>query len=155
MEKELRRDHNGLTEEEFLRQYKASDYPRPSLTVDVVMFDTAQEQLKVLLQDEKYRKEWEENQKLTNDPRITKFGRILRKTSLDEIPQLMNVLLGDMSLVGPRPLVEGELESHDGLKLYQRVKPGITVFRLAFMMFSTVSMSSVRRRMLWSISSRM
>ena len=49
MEKELRRDHNGLTEEEFLRQYKASDYPRPSLTVDVVMFDTAQEQLKVLL----------------------------------------------------------------------------------------------------------
>lgn len=90
------------------------------------MVPDAEEQLKVLLQDEKYRKEWEENQKLTNDPRITKFGRILRKTSLDEIPQLMNVLLGDMSLVGPRPLVEGELESHDGLKLYQRVKPGIT-----------------------------
>ena len=90
------------------------------------MVPDAEEQLKVLLQDEKYRKEWEENQKLSNDPRITKFGRILRKTSLDEIPQMMNVFLGDMSLVGPRPLVAGELESHNGLKLYERVKPGIT-----------------------------
>ena len=90
------------------------------------MVPDAEEQLKVLLQDEKYRKEWEENQKFSNDPRITKFGRILRRTSLDEFPQLINVLVGDMSLVGPRPLVSGELESHDGLKLYQRVKPGIT-----------------------------
>lgn len=90
------------------------------------MVPDADEQLKVLLQDEKYRKEWEEYQKLTNDPRITKFGRILRKTSLDEFPQFINVLVGDMSLVGPRPLVVGELEKHDGLKLYQRVKPGIT-----------------------------
>ena len=82
--------------------------------------------LKELLKDEKYRKEWEENQKLSNDPRITKVGNILRKTSLDELPQLINVLNGDMSLVGPRPLVEGELEAHNGLKLYQMVKPGIT-----------------------------
>ena len=86
----------------------------------------ADKQLKILLQDEKYRKEWEENQKFANDPRITKLGRILRKTSLDELPQMINILLGDMSLVGPRPLVQGELEQHDGLKLYQRVKPGIT-----------------------------
>ena len=90
------------------------------------MVPDAGEILKELLKDEKYRKEWEENQKFENDPRITKVGRVLRKTSLDEIPQLINVLKGDMSLVGPRPLVEGELESHGGLKLYQKVKPGIT-----------------------------
>ena len=90
------------------------------------MIPDADKQLEILLQDENYRKEWEENQKFANDPRITKAGRILRKTSLDELPQMINVLLGDMSLVGPRPLVKGELELHDGLKLYQRVKPGIT-----------------------------
>ena len=90
------------------------------------MVPDADKQLEILLQDEKYRKEWEENQKFANDPRITKAGRILRKTSLDELPQMINILLGDMSLVGPRPLVKGELELHDGLKLYQRVKPGIT-----------------------------
>ena len=90
------------------------------------MVPDADKQLEILLQDENYRKEWEENQKFANDPRITKTGRVLRKTSLDELPQMINVLLGDMSLVGPRPLVKGELELHDGLKLYQRVKPGIT-----------------------------
>ena len=90
------------------------------------MAPDADKQLEILLQDENYRKEWEENQKFANDPRITKVGRILRKTSMDELPQMINVLLGDMSLVGPRPLVNGELELHDGLKLYQRVKPGIT-----------------------------
>ena len=90
------------------------------------MVTDADEQLKELLKDPKYRKEWDEYQKLSNDPRITKVGKILRRTSLDEFPQMINVLVGDMSLVGPRPLVKGELESHDGLKLYQRVKPGIT-----------------------------
>lgn len=90
------------------------------------MVPNAEEVLVELLKDEKYRKEWEENQKFEQDPRITKIGNILRKTSIDELPQLLNVLLGDMSLVGPRPLVEGELEFHDGLKLYQKVKPGIT-----------------------------
>ena len=82
--------------------------------------------LNTALKDEKYKKEWEEEQKFSNDPRITKVGRILRKTSIDELPQMINVLKGDMSLVGPRPLVDGELEQHGGLKLYQRVKPGIT-----------------------------
>ena len=82
--------------------------------------------LKDMLKEEKWRKQWEENQKFDNDPRITKAGKILRKTSIDELPQLLNVLKGDMSLVGPRPLVAGELEEHGGLKLYQRVKPGIT-----------------------------
>lgn len=90
------------------------------------MVTDADKRLKELLKEEKYRKEWEENQKLTNDPRITKVGRVLRKLSVDEFPQFINLIKGDMSLVGPRPLVEGELESHDGLKLYQKVKPGIT-----------------------------
>ncbi len=90
------------------------------------MVPNAEELLQELLKNEQYRKEWEENQKFEHDPRITKIGNFIRKTSIDELPQLLNVLIGDMSLVGPRPLVKGELEAHDGLKLYQRVKPGIT-----------------------------
>lgn len=90
------------------------------------MVPNADDVLKELLKDPKYKAEWDENQKFSNDPRITKAGRILRKTSIDELPQLLNVLKGDMSLVGPRPLVAGELEKFGGLKLYQRVKPGIT-----------------------------
>ena len=90
------------------------------------MVPDADERLKEMLKDENYKKEWQENQKFANDPRITKVGRILRKTSIDELPQMINILKGDMSLVGPRPLVEHELEEHGGLKLYQKVKPGIT-----------------------------
>lgn len=90
------------------------------------MVSNAGEVLEELLKDEKYRKEWDESQKFEDDPRITKVGNILRKTSIDEIPQFINVLVGDMSLIGPRPLVEGELEKFGGLKLYERVKPGIT-----------------------------
>ena len=73
------------------------------------------------------KKEWEEDQKLKNDPRITWIGNILRKTSLDELPQLFNVLKGEMSLVGPRPIVKNEIEKY-GLNyfLYKRVRPGIT-----------------------------
>lgn len=90
------------------------------------MVPNADEVLKELLKDPKYKAEWEENQKFEDDPRVTKIGSVLRKTSIDELPQLINVLFGQMSLVGPRPLVEGELEMHGGLKLYQKVKPGIT-----------------------------
>lgn len=82
--------------------------------------------LKELLKDPKYAKEWAENQKFEHDPRITKMGGFLRKTSLDEVPQFLNVLKGDMSVIGPRPLVPGELEQHGGLQLYNQVKPGIT-----------------------------
>ncbi len=65
--------------------------------------------------------------KLKDDPRITKFGKFLRKTSLDELPQFINVLLNDMSLIGPRPLVKGELDAHNGNHdVYEKVKPGIT-----------------------------
>lgn len=91
------------------------------------MVPNADEVLKELLKKPKYKKEWKENQKFKDDPRITKIGKILRKTSLDELPQLINVLKGDMSLIGPRPLVEGELDEHNGNHaLYESVRPGVT-----------------------------
>lgn len=90
------------------------------------MVPNAEEELEKLLKDKKLKKEWDKYHKLENDPRITKVGRILRKTSLDELPQFFNVLKGDMSIIGPRPLVEGELQQHHGLRLYEKVKPGIT-----------------------------
>lgn len=90
------------------------------------MVPNADEVLKELLKQEKYRKEWEQNQKFEKDPRITKVGRFLRKTSLDEFPQFINVIKGEMSVVGPRPLIRGELEEHNGLTLYNKVRPGVT-----------------------------
>jgi exopolysaccharide production protein ExoY len=73
------------------------------------------------------RAEWEATQKLTNDPRITAIGRFLRVTSLDELPQLINVIRGDMSLVGPRPIVQDEVARYaDEIVHYAAVRPGIT-----------------------------
>ena len=75
---------------------------------------------------------WQEyercNFKLKNDPRITRAGGFLRKTSLDELPQLINILKGEMSLVGPRPIMESEIAYYgiDALNCYTRVRPGIT-----------------------------
>lgn len=73
------------------------------------------------------RAEWERTQKLKNDPRITRFGQILRKTSLDELPQLYNVLIGNMSLVGPRPMLESQVALYPG-SAYFRLRPGVTGF---------------------------
>ena len=92
------------------------------------MISNSQEVLKTLLEnDAEARMEWERDQKLKNDPRITPVGNFLRKTSLDELPQLINVLRGDMSLVGPRPVTQEELSRYgEEVTFYLRVKPGIT-----------------------------
>ena len=71
------------------------------------------------------RQEWQETQKLKADPRITRFGSFLRKTSLDELPQLWNVLMGDMSIVGPRPMMLDQQALYPG-QAYYRLRPGIT-----------------------------
>jgi exopolysaccharide production protein ExoY len=82
---------------------------------------------RLLEHDKSAHAEWIRDQKLSNDPRITPIGRLLRRTSLDELPQLFNVLLGDMSLVGPRPIVVPELARYGAVKgHYLSVKPGMT-----------------------------
>ena len=77
--------------------------------------------------NEKLRIEYKETHKLKNDPRITKIGKFLRKTSLDELPQLFNVLRMEMSIVGPRPIVSAELDKYgSSIKEVLSIKPGIT-----------------------------
>jgi exopolysaccharide production protein ExoY len=82
---------------------------------------------KLLKQDPALLREWTQHHKLTNDPRITRLGHFLRQSSLDELPQLFNVLVGDMSLVGPRPIVQAEID-HYGRHIhhYLDIKPGLT-----------------------------
>ncbi|HWA75695.1 MAG TPA: exopolysaccharide biosynthesis polyprenyl glycosylphosphotransferase [Polyangiaceae bacterium] len=112
-------------------------YPQKRLGADGVrfsalkfrtMYTDADRRLKDLLaKNAKLRAEYEEFHKLTNDPRVTKVGRFLRKYSLDELPQLWNVLVGEMSLVGPRPYLESEIPDMDQKEsIILRVKPGIT-----------------------------
>lgn len=82
-----------------------------------------------LAHDAAARAEWNEQRKLTQDPRVTPLGAVLRRLSVDELPQLLNVLRGDMSLVGPRPVVPAELVEHyvgEPASLYCSVRPGLT-----------------------------
>ena len=90
------------------------------------MVPNADEKLEAyLLANPMARVEWDEHQKLASDPRITRIGAVLRKTSLDELPQLWNVLLGDMSIVGPRPMMVEQRSLYPGEAYYEH-RPGIT-----------------------------
>jgi lipopolysaccharide/colanic/teichoic acid biosynthesis glycosyltransferase len=80
-----------------------------------------------LARDPAMRREWDHAQKLRNDPRITRIGHVIRKTSIDELPQLWNVLVGDMSLVGPRPMMVNQQDLYPGTAYYA-LRPGITGF---------------------------
>ena len=87
--------------------------------------------------------------KIDNDPRITKIGNFLRKTSLDELPQLFNVLCNDMSLVGPRPLIESEIQTYyeDTHDVLLAVKPGVTGYWQAYARNNATYQSGERQKM--------
>jgi Undecaprenyl-phosphate galactose phosphotransferase WbaP len=103
------------------REFRCLKFRTMSVHSDKILAD-------LLANDPAIAREWRQNFKLENDPRVTKVGRFLRKTSFDELPQLLNVIRGEMSLVGPRPVVADELRYYYGESAiyYQMVRPGIT-----------------------------
>jgi lipopolysaccharide/colanic/teichoic acid biosynthesis glycosyltransferase len=89
----------------------------------------AEDEFARLLQMEEHRLAFEREYKLKNDPRVTRVGQVLRRTSIDELPQLVNVLVGDMSLVGPRPVTREEVDRYGhNLEAILSVRPGMTGF---------------------------
>ena len=102
------------------KKFKMYKFRTMALNADEILF-------KMLAENEEMRKEYEEYKKLKNDPRITKIGKFLRKTSLDEFPQFINVIRGEMSLVGPRPYLPREKDDMQNAYDYIiEVKPGLT-----------------------------
>lgn len=112
--------------------FRQSRIGRDGQTIHILKFRTMVRNAEEVLQNylaanPELRQEWEADQKLRNDPRITRVGALLRRTSLDELPQLWNVLWGEMSLVGPRPIVEDEIVRYGtAFESYKRVRPGMT-----------------------------
>jgi Undecaprenyl-phosphate galactose phosphotransferase WbaP len=113
----------------FYRQIRIGQFGRK---FPVFKFRTMVQNADKVLQDylDKFpelRAEWLATHKLKQDPRVTRLGALLRKTSLDELPQLLNIIIGDMSLVGPRPIVDAEVEKYGKcFDLYIQVRPGLT-----------------------------
>lgn len=90
-----------------------------------MIHDADERLLSFLVANPVARDEWELTQKLRDDPRVTRFGRVLRACSLDELPQLWNVIRGDMSLIGPRPMLPEQQSMYKG-RAYYRLRPGLT-----------------------------
>lgn len=89
------------------------------------MYENAEEMIENFSEEQK--REYQENFKLENDPRITKVGKLLRKTSLDELPQIVNIIKGDLSIIGPRPIVDEELEKYgENKEKFLSITPGLT-----------------------------
>jgi Undecaprenyl-phosphate galactose phosphotransferase WbaP len=104
---------------------KGSTFPCLKFRSMIVNSDAALK--KLLGESAEARAEWKKDHKLRNDPRVTSIGSFIRKTSIDELPQLINVLRGEMSIVGPRPIIVAETEKYDSdITHYYRVRPGIT-----------------------------
>lgn len=113
----------------FFSQWRIGQEGRPIRVYKfrTMVIDAEQVLDNVLAHDPALQEEWLRDQKLAHDPRMTRMGRFLRHTSLDELPQIFNVLKNEMSLVGPRPIVDSEIERYgESFELYRRVKPGIT-----------------------------
>ncbi len=113
----------------FFYQMRIGRFGRPfaCLKFRSMVVDADAQLSQYLLASEAAMLEWQQNQKLGADPRVTRVGRFLRRSSLDELPQLINVLLGHMSLVGPRPIVDSEITKYgEAIEEYLSVKPGIT-----------------------------